>query len=152
DRNRLSRCLHHLLDDGGRDGRAREGSSRRARAHVPAFEHRVGLARRVRGNPGRASGLRSQNSSGLMLILGIAIAGMIGAPTRYVVDAYIVERNRFALPIATWLVNVSGSFVLGVLTGLALYHAFPSTPRIMLGTGFCGAYTTFSTFSYEVVR
>jgi fluoride exporter len=87
-----------------------------------------------------------------MLILGIAIAGMIGAPTRYVVDAYVVVRSRVGLPLATWFINVTGSFILGFLTGLALYHAFPSTPRAIIGTGFCGAYTTFSTFSYEVVR
>ena len=52
----------------------------------------------------------------------------------------------------TCLVNVSGSFVLGLLTGLALYHAFPSDPRLVLGTGFCGAYTTYSTFTFETLR
>jgi CrcB protein len=55
-------------------------------------------------------------------------------------------------PWGTFVVNVSGSFALGVLTGLALYHAFPEEPRIVLGAGFCGAYTTFSTFGLETVR
>ena len=87
-----------------------------------------------------------------MLVLGIALAGALGAPTRYLVDRVIVVRADAGLPPGTLVINVTGSFVLGVLTGLALYHAFPSTPKTIVGTGFCGAYTTFSTFSYEVVR
>jgi fluoride exporter len=87
-----------------------------------------------------------------MLILGIALAGAVGAPTRYFVDGFVRERTDGTLPVGTFVVNVSGSFVLGVITGLALYHAFPSTPRTILATGFCGAYTTFSTFTYEIVR
>ncbi|HEV7525061.1 MAG TPA: fluoride efflux transporter CrcB [Acidimicrobiia bacterium] len=87
-----------------------------------------------------------------MLLLGIALAGAIGAPARYLVDGLVIDRTEGGLPLGTLLVNISGSFVLGVLTGLALYHAFPSTPKTILGTGFCGAYTTFSTFTYEVVR
>ncbi len=55
-------------------------------------------------------------------------------------------------PLGTFVINVTGSFVLGVLTGLVLYHTFPSDSRVVLGTGFCGAYTTFSTFAYETVR
>jgi len=50
------------------------------------------------------------------------------------------------------VINASGSLVLGVLTGLGLYHAFPKVPKVILGTGFCGAYTTFSTFTYETVE
>ena len=79
-------------------------------------------------------------------------AGAVGAPLRYLVDGAVSDRVRGALPLGTLIVNVSGSLALGVLTGLALYHGFPNTSRIVLGTGFCGAYTTFSTFTFETVR
>jgi len=87
-----------------------------------------------------------------MLILGIAVAGAFGAPARYLLEGYVQRRARRAFPLGTLVVNVSGSLVLGFLTGLALYHAFPATPKTVLGTGFCGAYTTFSTFAYETVH
>ena len=87
-----------------------------------------------------------------MLILGIALAGAVGAPARYLLDGYVQARARGELPLGTLVINVTGSLVLGLLTGLALYHAFPATPKTILGTGFCGAYTTFSTFTYETVR
>ena len=79
-------------------------------------------------------------------------AGAIGAPLRYLVDGAVADRAEGVFPWGTLIVNASGSLVLGLLTGLALYHAFPSEPRIVLGTGFCGAYTTFSTFTFETVR
>jgi len=87
-----------------------------------------------------------------MLILGLALAGSAGALARYAVDAFVIRRAIRGLPAATLAINVSGSLVLGVLTGLVLYHGFSTTAKTILGTGFCGAYTTFSTFSYEVVR
>ena len=87
-----------------------------------------------------------------MLVLGVALAGAIGAPARYLVDGFVQARSSGERPFGTFVVNVTGSFVLGALTGLALYHAFPSTPRVILGTGFCGAYTTFSSFTYETVQ
>jgi CrcB protein len=86
-----------------------------------------------------------------MLLVGIATAGALGALARYWVDAAVVRAAPGGLPVATLAINVSGSFVLGVVTGLALYHGFPATPRAVLGTGFCGGYTTFSTFAYELV-
>jgi CrcB protein len=61
-------------------------------------------------------------------------------------------RTEGVFPWGTFVINASGSFALGVLTGLGLYHAFPKTPRVILGAGFCGAYTTFSTFTFETIR
>lgn len=79
-------------------------------------------------------------------------AAAIGAPLRYLVDLAVTERSPGVFPRGTFVINVTGSLLLGFLTGLGLYHAFPDTPRIVLGTGFCGAYTTFSTFTFETVR
>jgi CrcB protein len=55
-------------------------------------------------------------------------------------------------PWGTLVINVSGSLLLGVITGLALHHGLSASDKIVVGTGFCGAYTTFSTFSFETVR
>lgn len=84
--------------------------------------------------------------------IGLAVAGAIGAPARYLVDGFVQDRTVGDLPWGTLVINVSGSLLLGLITGAALYHAFPSTPKIWLGTGFCGAYTTFSTFTFETIR
>jgi len=86
-----------------------------------------------------------------MVLLGVMLAGAIGAPVRFLVADLVSERGDAVLPTGTLAVNVTGSLLLGFLTGLALYHAFPATPKAVLGTGFCGAYTTFSTFTVETV-
>jgi fluoride exporter len=83
---------------------------------------------------------------------GFVVAGAVGAPARYLLDDAISSRTQGVFPWGTLVINVSGSFLLGLLTGLALFHGFPATPKLILGTGFCGAYTTFSTFTYETVR
>jgi fluoride exporter len=79
-------------------------------------------------------------------------AAAVGAPVRYLLDGFVGDRVDGAFPWGTFVINASGSLVLGVLTGLALYHGFPKTSKVILGTGFCGAYTTFSTFTFESVR
>ena len=84
--------------------------------------------------------------------VGFVIAAAVGAPLRYLVDGAIAERAEGVFPWGTFVINASGSLVLGVLTGLGLYHAFPKVPKVILGTGFCGSYTTFSTFTYETVE
>ena len=50
------------------------------------------------------------------------------------------------------MINVVGSLLLGAVTGLALYHGLGPIPKAAIGVGFCGAFTTFSTFSYETIR
>ncbi|MDX6410070.1 MAG: fluoride exporter [Gaiellaceae bacterium] len=84
--------------------------------------------------------------------MAFLVAGALGAPLRYLVDGVVGERTEGVFPWGILLVNVTGSFLLGLVTGLALHHGLGRTPRIVIGTGFCGAFTTFSTFSYETVR
>ena len=80
------------------------------------------------------------------------VAAAIGAVARALVDGWVTGRTRGPFPWGTLVVNLSGSFVLGVITGLALYHGLSGVTRTVLGTGAMGAYTTFSTFSLETVR
>ncbi len=84
--------------------------------------------------------------------IGLAVAGAIGAPARYLLDGIVSDRTAGDVPWGTFIINVTGSLLLGIITGAALYHAFPNTPKVWLGTGFCGAYTTFSTFTFETIR
>jgi len=87
-----------------------------------------------------------------MLIATLVLAGAVGALARYLVDGWVQGRARGVYPYGTFVVNASGSFLLGLVTGLALYHNLGVIPKTAVGTGFCGAYTTFSTFSYETMR
>ncbi|MCW2735293.1 MAG: crcB protein [Mycobacterium sp.] len=80
------------------------------------------------------------------------IVGAAGAVTRFLVDAKVKRRWSTSFPWATFGINVTGSFVLGVLAGAVLFHGQPSAWQTVLGTGFCGGYTTFSTASFETVR
>jgi fluoride exporter len=84
--------------------------------------------------------------------VALVAAGATGSVARYLVHGWFHGRPGHDFPWGTFAVNLSGSFVLGLLTGLALYHGFPDAPRVALGTGFCGAYTTFSAFTVDTVR
>jgi CrcB protein len=84
--------------------------------------------------------------------IAFLVAAAIGAPARYLVDGFVQDRTTAAFPWGTFVVNVTGCFALGVLTGLALYHGLDPTARLVVGTGGIGAYTTFSTFTFETIR
>ncbi|MBW8738788.1 MAG: fluoride efflux transporter CrcB [Streptomyces turgidiscabies] len=80
----------------------------------------------------------------LLVIAG----GMVGAPLRYLTDRVVQSRHDTVFPWGTLAVNVTGCLILGLLTGAA---PGPNL-QLLLGTGLCGALTTYSTFSYETLR
>ncbi len=82
----------------------------------------------------------------------MAAGGFIGAPARFVADRFVADRSDSDLPWGTFWVNISGSFLLGLLSGLALRAKLSGALDALTTTGFCGAFTTFSTWSYETVR
>lgn len=84
--------------------------------------------------------------------LAFLAAAAIGAPARYLIDGLVQDHSDGVFPWGTFVVNVSGCLVLGVLTGLGLHHGLGATARTVLGAGAMGAYTTFSTFTFETVR
>ena len=86
-----------------------------------------------------------------MLTLMVALAAGLGAVTRYLLDLTVQHRTRGAFPYGTLLVNVTGSFVLGLITGLAAHHGLPRAPTTVVGTGFAGGYTTLSTWAWETL-
>jgi CrcB protein len=81
-------------------------------------------------------------------LLLVALGAAVGAPLRYLVDRAVQRRHDSVFPWGTFAVNVTGSFLLGVLVG----GAVPKSLLALLGTGLCGALTTYSTFGYETVR
>ena len=81
----------------------------------------------------------------------VAAGAAVGAPLRYLTDRAVQSRLGTAFPWGTLAVNVTGSLVLGLVAGGTL-GAGGSDLRLLIGTGFCGALTTYSTLSYESVR
>ena len=81
----------------------------------------------------------------------IGLGAFFGAIARYGVGSWVGGADGHGFPWATFLINVSGSFLLGLLMRLMRGPGASTDLRAMLTTGLCGGYTTFSTFSFEVV-
>jgi fluoride exporter len=88
----------------------------------------------------------------LLVGVGVGVAGGVGAVARLLVDTLVRRWASGRFPVGTELINLSGSFLLGLLTGLAAGPMLPSSVHLMVGAGLLGGYTTFSSASLETVR
>ena len=86
-----------------------------------------------------------------LVFAGLAAAGGVGAACRFLLDGVVKARVRVPYPVGTTLINVLGSLLLGIITGLGT-ALVPGAIAAIIGTGFCGGFTTFSTASVETVR
>lgn len=88
----------------------------------------------------------------MSVALGVAVGGALGALSRYGVDAWIERRTESSFPLSTLTINVSGCFVVGfAIAALVDRSRAPEWLRVGLVVGFCGGYTTFSTFAQETL-
>ena len=85
--------------------------------------------------------------------LAVATGGALGACLRYYIGGFVLARTTTPFPLATFIINVSGSFIIGFFLTLATERVIVSPHiRLAVAVGFVGAYTTFSTFEYETIR
>ncbi|MER7504411.1 fluoride efflux transporter CrcB [Nonomuraea pusilla] len=87
-----------------------------------------------------------------MTVVLVFLGGAVGAPARYLLDRLIQKRHDTVFPWGTFTVNMVGSLVLGFLLGAGSGVGVPRELSLLLGTGVCGALTTFSTFGFETMR
>ena len=88
----------------------------------------------------------------LLTFAALSAAGGVGAAARLLLDGFVRDRFRGVFPLGTLLINVSGAFMLGLITALTPDSLLADSWRLIIGTGLLGGYTTFSTASFETVR
>src|SRR5256714_1628385 len=82
----------------------------------------------------------------------VGLGGGAGAIARYLLGGWVQERYGPSFPYGTLIINVTGSFILGLFATLAIRYAWNDHWRLLIAIGFVGAYTTFSTFEYETIQ
>lgn len=83
------------------------------------------------------------------VLAGVSVFGGLGALTRFAQDTLVKSRVASGFPWGTISINVVGSFLLGLITGMAMFAGAAEQWQIVLGSGFCGGYTTFSTAMFD---
>ncbi|MER3447254.1 MAG: fluoride efflux transporter CrcB [Candidatus Dadabacteria bacterium] len=86
-----------------------------------------------------------------MNVLLVAIGGALGAGSRYLLGGWIQSRASSTFPWSTFIINVSGAFLIGIVYGFVERGILSANTRLLLATGVLGGYTTFSTFSFETM-
>ena len=87
----------------------------------------------------------------MILAVAIGLAAAVGAACRYLVDQIVQHQHDQTFPWGTFVINVSGSLLLGLSAGMALHHGLPPVPTALIGVGFLGGYTTWSTYLWETL-
>lgn len=85
----------------------------------------------------------------MILALAVGLAAALGAAGRYLLDQVVQHQHDQTFPWGTFVINVSGSLLLGLTTGLASHHGLPEVPTTLIGVGLLGGYTTWSTYLWE---
>ena len=87
------------------------------------------------------------------VILLVGVGGLLGSVCRYLVSVFFLKQFPFAFPFGTFAVNIAGCFFIGLFYGLSdKYNWFSPELRMFLTTGFCGGFTTFSSFAFENIK
>lgn len=85
----------------------------------------------------------------MILAVGVGLAASLGAVCRYLLDQLVQHQHDQTFPWGTFVINVTGSLLLGLVTGLGVHHGLPAVTTTVIGVGFAGGYTTWSTYMWE---
>jgi CrcB protein len=87
-----------------------------------------------------------------VIAVAVGLAGALGATARTLIERLVARRRSSDMPLASYVINPLGSFLLGLFVGLALDGTLSDDWRMVLGTGFCGAFTVVGPVTYDSVR